>query len=181
MTELTDSFATLSAQIADLDQRVNALSGPHVNITEGAINPDGDVVEGPHAEIVAETIVLDGPLPGESLSDWPAMIGEQAGYVVDPGVARIGPCLRISLGGSGRSLVYKKGVVGTLNPEQVDLYCQEGFIEREATPRQLERIEAMGMAAEACSTQVAEAQGVDRLSVYFSCLGKELRGRGIDL
>jgi len=118
-------------------------------------------------------------IPGELVADWVSGVSGSPGIVVDPGVARSTPCTRIDLGDGMKALVFSKGIIGALDKEQQALYCQLGYTEQEATPKQRERISNLSQAAKLCS---AETAGIvhteEHLTKYFSCLGRELRAKG---
>ncbi len=174
--DMQQEIGDLKSRMDDLDAKINALLGPHTQEVLQSVDPAGAVVEGPHTEI----ILSEGPPPGMSPADWLSGINGSPGILVDPGIARSTPCLRLELGANYRPLVYSKGIVGALDEEQEDLYCQEGYESRQATPEQVERIEALREAAHDCSVEAHGDTTEQHIQAYFSCLGKELRSRGIE-
>lgn len=122
---------------------------------------------------------LEAQAEGTSIAVWISSLGGSPGHVVDPGVARSTSCLGIELGEEHGRLVYSKGVVGALDEEQRALYCQQGVEAREATPEQKKRLVAMESAGKACGTKATGDDTHQHISAFFTCLGDELRSRGV--
>lgn len=118
---------------------------------------------------------IEDPVPGESMSEWVSGIGGSPGILIDPGLARATKCTRIDLGAGRKPLVYSPGIIGALDEGQEVLYCQEGMVQREASPAQLAHLQAMSEAAKTCSVEAkAVAEPREHIEAYFSCLGREL-------
>lgn len=175
--EDTSRLDAIEAKVADMDQKIARLYGPHVELVEKAINIEGEQVEGPHAEIVA----AEGPPPGQTLEDWLSSVTGSPGFVVDPGTARDTPCIKVEFDSGGRALVYSKGIRGALDEEQQALYCQQGYEVRQLTEQQKARAEALRISSHVCYD---ETKGVpefkERFGNYYSCLGRELRAKGVE-
>jgi len=166
---------TLEERIKALEEKVDRLSGPHIELVEATIHPEG-TMEGPHAELVA----AEGPPPGQSVAEWISRLGGSPGILVDPGIARATPCIMYNLGEGRRPLVYSKGIIGALDDEQKELYCQEGLHTLPLTPKQQARLEAMEQGSRRCS-ELTDGQPPEvRIPSYFSCLGQELRKKGAE-
>ena len=135
----------------------------------GQLAADEDVEE----PFAAET-------PGLTSAEWAPGAFGSPGFVMDPGRARSTPCIRLELGEGHAPLVYSKGVVGVLDDEQQALYCQEGYVDRPITEAQRARLEAFAMAAHECSTEAKAAAPEELLPAYFSCLGRELKAKGVE-
>jgi hypothetical protein len=118
-------------------------------------------------------------LPGTSVAELVAGATGSPGYIYDADLARLHPCTRINLGPDRAPLVYAKGIIGALDEEQVATYCTE-FIEKEASPAQQARLTAFSDASRSCSVATKDAPANDHLSLYFSCIGKELREKGVE-
>ena len=174
-----DPMAQMKARLDELDAKVGALMGPHAQHVLMSLDPTGQEVEGEHTEFV----LSEGPPPGVSVAEWVSGLNGSPGIVVDPGIARSTPCLALELGDGYKPLVYSKGIVGALDEDQVDLYCQEGLETREASPKQRARLEALREASHECHIEAEpekEHGSQAHLEAYFACLGKELRTRGIE-
>ncbi len=121
-------------------------------------------------------------LPGESAADWVSGISGSPGIEYQPEAASAGPCIRLSLGEGFKPLVFAKGIIGALDESQISRYCTKGFIDREASPKQKERINAMSEAAKICKAETQGIQGTEEhLTRYFSCLGRELKAKGVEI
>lgn len=112
--------------------------------------------------------------PGAQLADWlPHMYGSP-GIVVDEGLARSSPCIRMML--KERPLVWSKGIVGALDEKQQALYCGE-YIEKELTPAVKERIAAWHTATEVCKAEVeSQEPGLDRMERWWGCMSRQASG-----
>lgn len=163
----------LAQSVADLDRRMGELE-------QGGASRGDVTVETVEAQIeIVGAQVTGTPPPGMSIPEWISSISGSPGIVVDPGKARSTPCIRMELGEGRKALVYSPGIVGALDEEQQALYCQEGYEERPITPKQRERLEAMGTAAKLCSLESTESPDASRLiDDYFACLGRELKAVG---
>jgi hypothetical protein len=121
------------------------------------------------------------PIPGQNVAEWVSRIGGSPGIVVDDDLAKTTPCLRIDLGDGMSPLVFSKGIVGALDEKQIGQYCTLGFLDKSATPQQLTRLQSMSEAAHTCHIDTQELSGSpDHLKAYFSCLGKELKKKGVE-
>ncbi len=126
-------------------------------------------------KVLLPTASAHAELPGESMSEWVSGIGGSPGIVIDPGLARATKCTRIDLGPGRKPLIYSPGIIGALDEGQEVLYCQEGMVEREASPAQLAHLQAMSEAAKTCSVEAkAVTEPREHIEAYFSCLGREL-------
>jgi hypothetical protein len=127
---------------------------------------------------------LRSPNPGDNPAEWASGFRGSPGLVMDPGVARSTPCIIMNMGPGRRPYVFSRGVVGALDEEQQALYCQDGVEERFPSEKQQARMVAMEEGAHTCSEEVKAhppTEAPDALAVYFSCLGRELRSRGVEL
>ena len=114
----------------------------------------------------------DGPCQTDFLSQ----MGGSPGIVLDPGMARATPCVRYTIG--EKPLVYSKGILGALDPEQEQVYCPS-WIDKEPTPAQRERIEAFQQSADACKTEIADVPKGEKLHPWLGCMTRELRTKGV--
>ena len=174
LDDLDKDVASLQHRVDEVDKKIDTLSGEHVHLIGGIVTPTGDVIIEPHAEIVG----AEGPPPGQTVSEWLSSLYGSPGFVIDEERALSTPCIKIELGEGRRPLVYSHGIQGSLDDEQKERYCQVGYVERELTPKQRERLTTMEVAANRCSTQTIGAAGQERIQNYFTCLAKELKTKG---
>lgn len=130
-------------------------------------------------EITARMADIDGragEIPGLQPADWTHRVRGDNAIVVDPEVARTTKCTRVNVGDGGY-VVYSKGIVGALDDAQITEYCSMGFDDRVATPAQSQRFLTFAEAANSCSL---ESRGTGAVDVFFTCLGKELKKRGVE-
>lgn len=172
--EMDERMGSVETRVQEIEAQIRRLSGTHVELVAATVGASGEITEGPHAEIV----VAEGPPPGMTVAEWVSGINGSPGIVVDPGLARSTPCIRLSLGDSARPLVYSKGIIGTMDEGQEALYCQEGYEDREASEDQKARLDAMRTAARTCSGEAHGESTQEHLESYFSCLGRELKRQG---
>jgi len=118
-------------------------------------------------------------LPGGQAADWVSAAYREGGTVMDPEAARSHPCTRINLGEGRKPQVHAKGIVGALSDEQIATYCVD-FVDVEATPAQRARLGAFADASHSCSIETKDAPHATHMDLYFSCIGKELRAKGIE-
>jgi hypothetical protein len=168
------SLEDLDRDVKSLEEKVETLYGEHVHLIGGIVTPTGEYIEAPQAEIVG----AEGPPPGQSVSEWISGLFGSPGFVVDMEAAMRGPCLRIQLGEGRRPLVYHTGIVGALDDDQKERFCQAGYKDRDLTPKQRERIATMEVAAKKCSAETTGEPGRERIQGYFTCLAKELKSKG---
>jgi len=181
LTSLQESGQTVLPQaVRDIDDLVanfgnELLAGPPI-YAQRIDPPSGDWMR-------PSTAAPESLIPAEdygrlAMDLTPPESGGSDGYVVDAGLARATKCTRIDLGAGRKPLVYSPGIIGALDEGQEILYCQEGFIEREASEAQLEHIQAMSDAAEVCSTEASDVTDPkSHINAYFTCLGRELAKR----
>jgi rubrerythrin len=132
--------------------------------------------------VEAEPLAYPNALPGENVSEWVSGIGGSPGIVVDEAKALRTSCIRISLGEGRKPLIYSPGIVGALDAGEQEKYCKAGYVDREATPKQKARIQALANAAHICSQETKGAVGTeDHLTRYFACLGRELKSQGVEV
>ena len=172
---MDERMAGMESRLNDIEAQIQRLTGTHVELVAATVGVGGEITEGPHAEVV----VAEGPPPGMTLAEWVSGISGSPGIVVDPGVARSTPCIRLSLGEGSHPLVYSRGIIGAMDEGQEALYCQEGYEDREASAAQKERLAAMKQAAQTCSQEAGGATTQEHLESYFSCLGRELKRQGV--
>jgi len=168
------SLDDLDRDVKALEEKVETLYGEHVHLIGGVVTPTGEYIEAPHAEIVG----AEGPSPGQSVSEWIHGLFGSPGLVIDEERALATPCIRIELGEGRRPLVYSHGVIGALDDEQKEAYCQAGYIERELSERQRERLATMEVASKKCSAETIGDTGREHIQRYFTCLSKELKSTG---
>lgn len=172
-----DRLDAIDAHLADIDAKIAKLYGPHIELVEKAINIEGQQVEGPHAELVA----AEGPPPGQTLEDWLSSVTGSPGFVVDPGAARDTPCIKVEFETGGGALVYSKGIRGALDEEQQALYCQQGYEVRPISKEQKARAEALRTSSHVCYDETKEVpEFKERLGNYYTCIGRELRAKGVE-
>lgn len=173
---LDDRLDALQHKMDDLEARVAALAGPHIEVSTAAYGPTGELVEGPHAEIVA----AEGPPPGQSVAEWISTLHDLPGFVIDPGRARSTPCIRAELPGGEKPIIFSPGISGPLNEEQQALYCQSGYEDYRPSEERWKRMVALHESANVCAT---ESRGLpseeERMIGYHACMGRELRQRGV--
>lgn len=183
--DLDERVATLESRLDEMSANLSRLSGPHVQLSAGAMGEQGQMVEGPHAELV----LAEGPGPGQTLGEWisglvcgGSDVGRRApGIIVDAGIARSTPCIRAALPNGG-SLVFSRGIVGALDSDQEALYCGSGYQDYTPDPTACARLEALREASRSCSTEISTLpDGEDRIAPYYACIGRELRERGVSL
>ncbi|RJO60343.1 MAG: hypothetical protein C4542_09635 [Dehalococcoidia bacterium] len=162
-------LATLEERISAIDDKI-AIMGGNLPTTHLDTTPSLDVR--PHAVHTEDDI-----LP--SVAEW-VTGADDPGIVVDAGLARTTPCIRYELG-AGKSLVFSRGIVGPLDEEQQALYCQNGIEVRVPTPGQQSRLQAMRSAATTCRIAAQGTNTREYLQSFFSCLGKELKDKGVEL
>jgi len=114
------------------------------------------------------------------LAEWVSGIGGSPGIVVDADEAKAHPCIRMVLR-PGHELVYAKGIIGPLDDAQKALYCQQGYVERQPTEKQKARMQAMSDAAKLCRVESVAPTTEEHLVRYFSCLGRELKAKGVQV
>lgn len=131
------------------------------------------------AEREEEEDGVEGP-PGLATAEWSSGAFGSPGFLTDPGRARSTSCIRLELGEGHAPLVYSKGIVGALDEEQQALYCQEGYVDRAITEAQRQRLQAMATAAHECSVEAKAAEPQEHMAAYFSCLGRELKAKGVE-
>lgn len=183
--DIDERLTSLETRLDEMGANLARLSGPHVQLSAGAIGEQGQQVEGPHAELV----LAEGPGPGQTLGEWISGLvcgggdfGRRApGIIVDAGIARSTPCIRAALPNGG-SLVFSRGIVGPLDSDQEALYCGSGYQDYTPDPTACARLEALREASQSCSNEVgALPAGEDRIAPYYACIGRELREKGVDL
>lgn len=124
----------------------------------------------------------DVDLPGTSPAEWVSGALGSPGIEVQPELATAEPCIRLNLGEGFTPLVYAKGVVGALNESQISRYCTKGFIDREGSPKQRQRLIIMSNAAQKCHAETEGSRDTEEhLARYFSCLGRELKAKGVEV
>ena len=154
-------FGQTDAGVIDLERRVS-------DIEQSLSQPTGS-----HLRMEA--------LPGSNPAEWVSGAYGSPGIPFAPERATSGPCIRLNLGPGHKPLVYAKGVIGALDEEQISQYCINGFEDREATPKQKARITAMSESANICHLEAEPfANTKEHLTKYFTCLGRELRSRGVE-
>lgn len=165
----------VETELTEIKAHLARLEGPHIEISAGAVDVSGALVEGPQASLV----VAEGPQPGQTLPEWIFALRGGPGIVWDPGRAREDePCIRWNLEGRP-PLVWKRGIIGTLDEEQQALYCSGGYTDRDATAAQA----ALPEIADYCATEVKKITNdqSERIEGFYTCLGHELRERGMEL
>ena len=174
LEDLDKDVGSLQDKMRQMDEKIEVLYGEHVHLIGGEITSTGEIVQEPHAEVVA----AEGPPPGQSVSDWISGLFGSPGIVIDEERALSTPCIKIELGEGRRPLVYSHGVIGGLDDQQKELYCRPGYIEREITPKQRERLATMEFAAKKCSSEGVGPPGREHIQQFFTCLSKELKSKG---
>lgn len=104
------------------------------------------------------------------------------GIVVNELAALRTPCTCYRIGPTNRPedlMCFSRGICGTLDNKQDLLYCTEReIIEADGIPR---RVEKFREAVRVCQTEIAGIPRGERLTPWLSCMGKELRVRGIEV
>lgn len=106
------------------------------------------------------------PAAGDPYSWLLSAATDREGVVVDPGVAREGPCIEVDVGGAGVALVYHQGVIGLLSDDQQAMFCMEREIHR-PDELQRDRIRIFKEASAACS-------GESTAGARIACLSREI-------
>lgn len=117
---------------------------------------------------------------GPGVADFLSQTRGSPGIVVDPAVAREPtPCLCYEIESrSGHSqLCFHHGVVGALDKDQDDLYCQNKQV-RPPTPDQKARLEDFQSAADTCKASIQDVPKGQELEPWLACMSAELRSRG---
>ncbi len=101
----------------------------------------------------------------------------QPGGIVLPGYPEKLPCRCVAF--EGKDLCTRRGVIGTLTQAQNEQLCSTR--ERE-TDRRLERLRHFREAVNVCHPRIeAVPEGRERLLTWITCMGEELRARGVEL
>jgi len=100
------------------------------------------------------------------------------GIVVDEALAKSTPCRCIEYR-PGKKLCFSKGIIGALSDEQEKEYCTEQV--EMVSPGLKERLEDWMEAVETCKKEIAEIPKGERLEPWLTCMGRELRARGIEV
>jgi len=174
LEDLDKDVGSLQTKMQQMDEKIEVLYGEHVHLVGGEITPTGEIIQEPHAEVVA----AEGPPPGQSVSEWISGLFGSPGFIVNMETAMRGPCLRIQLGEGRRPLVYHTGVTGALDDEQKERLCRAGYVDRDITPKQRERLATMEVASKKCSTEAVGPPGREHIQRYYTCLSKELKSNG---
>jgi hypothetical protein len=177
MTDMVDTNSDVDSRIQNIESKINALE---MMVSDKL--PDFTALpflnEAPATEAVAQPTE---PIPGQNVAEWVSRIGGSPGIVVDEDLAKTTPCLRIDLGDGMSPLIFSKGIVGALDEKQIGQYCTLGFLDKSATPQQLTRLQSMSEAAHVCHVDTQSMAGTpEHLKAYFSCLGKELKKKGVE-
>lgn len=120
--------------------------------------------------------ILEGfeeTIRGARLIDW---IHNSPGILVDEATAKATPCKTFDIG-KGKKLYFSKGIIGALDEDQIETYCK-GMIAEES-PELRERVEKFRSASDVCVTECEILPKGERLDCRLSCMGRELRKRGI--
>ena len=163
-------------------------SGAQIEAIRGQLDSDAKTLKLKDARLAAlEVHQGDPPWNGEgggpgALDFIPKTRDSGGGGIeVDPAVARAAdiPCLCYEIqkrGGGTGELCFKHGVVGALDKEQIEVFCEVKEA-RPPTPEQKLRLEAFQDSAETCSSQVAEIPKGEELEPFLTCMSKELTKR----
>jgi len=125
---------------------------------------------------------LAGHNPGLLVGEDPLIIHSIAealgagGIVIDRERAMSRPCLRF--GTDGGAIVFAKGVIGALTPEEQRELCVQGFMEAtgESEAHIRERVGAFRGAAKSCREQVARIpDAAERVRAFVQCMQGELK------
>jgi len=96
---------------------------------------------------------------------------DKIGILIDEQDAQNTPCSCFQLG-SGKLLCYTKGVMGFLNEEQKNMYC-DGIYIRQATPEMERHLEEFSDMSHACSDKVRrEHCKGERLMPFLDCMSE---------
>lgn len=126
--------------------------------------------------MTAVDAAVPASVPGTTAADWPPHASHHGGYVIDLDRAQRTPCTRLDIG-EGFGLVFSKGVVGALSPDQQTELCLAGFEDEAPSPAQQAHLRAFAAASEYCATQTKGLPTEQHVDAYYSCLGKEVRER----
>jgi hypothetical protein len=114
---------------------------------------------------------------GTNLVNWlPLCFTDSPGIVVDEALAKATPCRCYDI--DGKLMCFSKGIIGTLDQAQIDLYCKEKQIVKEGIAK---RVAKFREAAEVCKARIKDIPKGERLKPWLECMSKELRARGITL
>lgn len=141
----------------------------HVLERMQAIDAAANVMEAPRSPYV----------PLTEVSAWAGSSQSDEALIVDRELALSSPCTRLEIGDQ-MYLYYSRGASGALSDEQVKEFCVGGFEDQVATTEQRERLYALVEAAPFCRTETMASAPDNRLGAYYSCLGKELRKKGVE-
>lgn len=100
------------------------------------------------------------------------------GIVIDRERALSRPCLRF--GTDGGAIVFAKGVIGALTPEETRELCVRGFVEATGASEVhiRERVGAFRGAAKSCREQVGTiVDPAERVRAFVRCMQGELKGK----
>jgi hypothetical protein len=111
--------------------------------------------------------------PGEDLLNYVSVL-ESPGRVLNEELATTTPCTCYRL--PDRDLCFSKGVIGMLTQEQEERYCPSKEYREDGVAR---RVAKFREAAETCKEQIAGIPKGERLGPWLSCMGGELRKRGV--
>lgn len=128
--------------------------------------------------ILSRMAEIDGKIPeipGLHVGDWTHRSRGDDALMIDAELARSTPCTRVNLGATNGFMVFSKGFVGALSDGQINEYCLLGFDDKDASPTQTERLLAHADAATSCALV-----GGGSLDIFSTCLGKELKKRGVE-
>jgi len=99
------------------------------------------------------------------------------GIVIDETVARASPCRCIEYR-PGKKLCFSKGIVGALSDEQEKVYCPTE--EKLESPGLERRLEHWMESVDTCKAEIAKIAPGERLEPWLSCMGRELKARGVE-
>ncbi len=171
--------------IGELEVRLNDLLGAQPKTDVGANRAIESVTEA--LAILQEypcepkfsAMAYGQELPDEGPTILDFMVDElvQPGGVVLPGYPEKMPCRCVTF--EGRGLCTRRGVIGTLTQAQNEQLCSA---RQHETDRRLERLRHFREAVNVCHPRIeAVPEGRERLLTWITCMGEELRARGVEL
>ncbi|MFQ5911437.1 MAG: hypothetical protein ACE5IJ_12075 [Thermoplasmata archaeon] len=122
--------------------------------------------------------------PGARFIDWLHEGIASPGIPVKPdSVLLVDPYCKSFDIGKGKHMVFKKGIIGALRPDQQEKYCR--VMVPETSPPLKARVERFRQASDICVEEVVEkcapTDSECRLLTRIRCMGRELRQRGIEV
>jgi len=101
----------------------------------------------------------------------------ESGIVVDEAKAKATSCRCIEYK-PGKKLCFSSGVVGALSDEQEKLYCNPEIPLE--SPGLEKRLKSWMGSVDICKGEIAKVPPGERLKPWLSCMGRELKAKGVE-